>query len=142
MTITKQYRLLPEVAGQLGKHTQLDSSVHPPRIFHLHFIFDGWLGDDIIECFPCFLITESMLEKLNHIHLTGYSSKDAEISSSELYKDLHPNRDLPNFKWLIINDNLGDDFFLDKKNYLMVSERAMEILKQYGKLEHCEIEEI
>lgn len=46
------YKLIePEVAGSLGKETELDSSVFPPHVKKLHYEFDGWLGDDILESF-------------------------------------------------------------------------------------------
>jgi len=41
----------PEVACGLGEKTQMDSSVHPPIVSKLHFVFEDWLGDDIIKPF-------------------------------------------------------------------------------------------
>lgn len=138
----KQYRLFPEVPGQLGSNTQLDNSVHPPVLIHLHLMFDGWLGDEIIECFPCFLMAEILVKKIEQFNLTGYSLSDAEISISEIFKDLYPNREIPRFKWLIVGKDPQDDFFLDNENILNVSGRGIEILKDVGKLDYCQIEPI
>jgi hypothetical protein len=44
-----QYILEPEVSGEIGERTVIDSSVHPPIVSYLHFVFMGWLGDDLIE---------------------------------------------------------------------------------------------
>ena len=55
-----QYLIEPEVPGGLGDKTQGDFSKHPPVIEHLHFQFEGWLGDDLLESFPCFLVSNSV----------------------------------------------------------------------------------
>src|SRR3954454_10828086 len=58
------FALEPEVAGQLGDTTMLDTSVHPPVIQRLEYRFDGWLGDDLLESFPCFVVTERLANEL------------------------------------------------------------------------------
>ena len=56
--MARQYWLVsPEVAGELGDGTVMDTAVHPPWVSRLHHRFQGWLGDDLLECFPCFLTT-------------------------------------------------------------------------------------
>jgi hypothetical protein len=32
--------------------------VHPPIVSRLHLVFDTWEGDDLVERFPTFLVTE------------------------------------------------------------------------------------
>ena len=54
------YFIEPEVAGGWGGNTIADTSVHPPKISKLHYQFDGWLGDDLLESFPCFIVSESL----------------------------------------------------------------------------------
>ena len=114
----------------------------PPKILHLHLAFDGWLDDELIECFPCFLTTESLLKELKKSILTGFSSHDVEVTYSELFLDLYSNRQMPQFKWLIINGNDSDNFFINDKNYLVVSHKVMNLIKEYGQLDNCEIEEV
>ncbi|WP_241280098.1 hypothetical protein [Chryseobacterium cucumeris] len=44
------YRFIePEVAGGLGEQSQLDNSFLPPLIKNLHYEFEGWLGNDLVE---------------------------------------------------------------------------------------------
>ncbi|SEA55951.1 hypothetical protein SAMN05660909_02491 [Chitinophaga terrae (ex Kim and Jung 2007)] len=136
----KYYKLIPEVPGELGEKTQMDSSVHPPKIEYLQFIFDGWLGDDLIECFPCFLISETLQLSLGKTDLGGFTIKEVEIAYSSLFEELYPDRKMPAFKWLVIIGKDGDDFFLDTKNNLIVSERCLGFLKEYGNLNNCEVE--
>ncbi len=61
MTDHPRFQILePEVAGGWGANIIADTDCHPPRIEHLHYEFEGWLGDPIVESFPCFLILESL----------------------------------------------------------------------------------
>lgn len=137
----RYYKLKPEIPGKLGERTDIDNASHPPKIRNLHFEFDGWLGDDLIECFPCYLITENLLMALNSADLSGFIMKDAEISFSQIFNDLYPNKVMPSFKWLIISGEYGDDFFMGN-NYLHVSSEALDFLKHNGRLRFCEIEEV
>ncbi|MRG44329.1 hypothetical protein GFS24_04350 [Chitinophaga sp. SYP-B3965] len=133
-------RLKPDTPGQLGSKTILDNNVHPPRIDSFQFIFDDWLGDDLIECFPCFLITERLLNKLEGMSLKGYVIKDVEIEFSPLFYDLNGNKKVPAFKWLYITGQAGDDFFIDEENCLMVSVNAYERINKDGNIPNCEVE--
>lgn len=133
-------RLKPDAPGQLGSKTVLDNTVHPPRIDNFQFIFDDWFGDDLIECFPCFLITERLVNKLQETSLKGYVVKDVEIEFSPLFYDLNGNKKVPAFKWLYINGLPGDDFFIDEEKCLMVSANAYELIKREGNISNCEVE--
>jgi hypothetical protein len=46
------YAIEPEVAGELGEGTVMDTSVHPPRVSAVEYVITDWLGDDIIESYP------------------------------------------------------------------------------------------
>lgn len=133
-------RLKPDTPGQLGSKTVLDNKVHPPRIDNFQFIFDDWLGDDLIACFPGFLMTERLLNKLQGASLKGYLVKDVEIEFSPLFYDLNGNKKVPAFKWLFINGQPGDDFFIDESNDLMVSANAYEQIKKEGNISNCDVE--
>lgn len=140
MLSREYYRFKPDTPGQLGNKTTLDNRSHPPHIDNLQFIFDDWLGDDLIECFPCFLISERLLNKLKASDLKGYSIKEAEIEFSPLFYDLNGNKKVPAFKWFYVNGAQGDDFYLDEEHCLMVSSRAYEQIKNAGNINNCEIE--
>lgn len=119
----------PEVAGQLGESTVMETSSHPPIVTHLHYHFDGWLGDDLLEAFPCFIITERLAEALTKSELTGWQLKDVVVSKSETFEDLYPGRELPKFRWLVVHGQQGEDFALADKLHLEVSDRALEFLR-------------
>ncbi len=139
--MTEFYKLFPEVPGQLGEKTQMDTTSDPPTVRYLHFIFDGWLGDDLIECFPCYLITTTFLKRLLMENLSGFDIEAVEIGYSEVFKELYPNRKLPEFKWLKINGQIGNDFFLRDK-CLIVSKKVLKIFEENGNIRNCEIEKI
>lgn len=124
------YFIEPEVSGQLGDNTNIDVSIDPPKVEHLHFVFYGWLGDDLIECFPVFLITEKLKNALAISELSGYEIKDCEIEESDEFKLLQ-NVILPNFFWLLITGNKNDDFSITG-NKLKVSDNAYSFLNQYN----------
>lgn len=69
----KYYMIEPEVAGEIGENTIYDNydeiinQKKKPIISHLHYIFDGWLGDELLEVTPCFLISERLKKEIeNH----------------------------------------------------------------------------
>jgi len=61
----------PVVPGGLEIEPELDNSIPPPLISKCHIEFEGWLGNDILEIFPCFLISETLKIKINNAMLTG-----------------------------------------------------------------------
>ncbi|UTX50278.1 hypothetical protein [Chryseobacterium sp. MA9] len=137
------YKLIePEVAGGLGVQTQMDNSFFPPLIKNLHYEFEGWLGDDILESFPCYIVTERLRDGIELEKLTGVSFDKVLISKSETFLELYPDRELPNFFWAKINgESNRDDFFITEKNGLAISERAYSLLKNYN-IDQADIEDL
>ncbi|WP_459204012.1 hypothetical protein ACQVRV_07895 [Ralstonia pseudosolanacearum] len=70
----KYFFIEPEVAGKLGENTVLDPTVHPARVDKLHYKFSGWLGDAMLESFPCVIATQAASDALKQsragFHLT------------------------------------------------------------------------
>ena len=52
-----RYTLEPEVPGGWGTGIEVDNSCHPPIVKRLHIEFDGWCGDELLECYPCFIVS-------------------------------------------------------------------------------------
>jgi hypothetical protein len=100
------FSLEPEVAGSLGKNTVIDTEVHPPSVKHLHYELDGWLGDDLLESFPCYIATDRFRCAILDVAGTGYSFAEVEISISDQFHELYPSRELPVFWWLKISGSL------------------------------------
>jgi hypothetical protein len=136
------YKLEPEVAGHLGDDTVMDSSVHPPIVDTLHYEFDGWLGDELLTAFPCFVVTKHMQQLIEGVQASGCRFGPVKISRSELFEELHPERQLPKFTWLIVTGTAKKDDFgtTPTGGGLIVSERALMAMKR-GTLDDCRISE-
>lgn len=137
----KYYTLSPEVAGELGEDTEMDTAVHPPVVSRLHYEFSDWLGDDLVESFPVFLISSVLGQDASGAGLTGFVLADAEVTVSEEAQELLEGETIPEFRWLKITGQPGvDDFGQTEQARLVVSERALEVLRQ-GSLENCDVED-
>ncbi|MBM3484740.1 MAG: hypothetical protein FJX66_15790 [Alphaproteobacteria bacterium] len=131
----------PEVAGELGHGSVLDTSVHPPHVSKLEYRFIGWLGDELLETFPCYVVTERLGVALISACLAGFELDDVDVVVSDEFIEMYPGRSLPTFKWLKVTGQAGvDDFGLSHEHTLVVSDAALQQLRQHT-LSHCDIEE-
>jgi hypothetical protein len=133
------YLLSPLVPGDFGPGTELDRSVHPPVVHKLHFVFDNWLGDDLIESFPIHLATEALATMIDDAGLTGVTWAPVQVSKdpqAELFFDWK----LPPWRWLQPAKDRDADFWVDDLARLHVSERALETLKS-SNIAHAEVSE-
>lgn len=129
----RYFYIEPEVAGGLGKNTVLDPRMHPPIVSKLHYQFDGWLGDILVESFPSWIITESGQQKIRASGLTGATFSDVEVTTSEQFMQLYPTFELPKFVWLRVEGAPGqDDFGIAQDHRLVVSERSLEVSRGLG----------
>jgi hypothetical protein len=125
--------LASEVAGEIVADTILDNSVHPPIVTFLHFHFTGWLGDDILETFPCFLISERLKNSIEEQKLKGISFDSVKITKSSDFVMTSINDHLPIFYWAKINGVLGvDDFVIAKDFRLLVSDKAYYVISAFN----------
>lgn len=123
------YTIEPEVAGGLGTGTVMDASVHPPRVVQLDYEFAGWLGDDLLETFPCYIVTERLADALTNAELTGFTLADLTVSTSEDFSE-HFHQSLPRFQWLQVHGSSGiDDMWLDGSHMLTVTETALAVFR-------------
>lgn len=136
------YSLEPEVAGGFGENSVLDTNTHPPDVKHLHYEFDGWLGDDLVESFPCYLVSERLKKVISEVATSGFSFAEVEVSTSEEFHDMCDDQELPEFSWLKVFGQPGvDDFGMSSENCLVVSERVLKGMQEGGNLENCDITE-
>jgi hypothetical protein len=125
--------LEPEVAGGWGANTVADVSVHPPAVTRLHYEFQGWLGDDLLESFPCFIVSERLAAELLRSELTGFTLDALKVSTSAEFEELHPGRRLPEFRWLRVAGRAGqDDFGIGPDYRLVVSAAALAVLEGFS----------
>lgn len=138
------YELEPEVAGGLGENTVMDTTVHPPRVSRLEYEIHGWFGADLIESFPCFLVSSDLAQALADTDLRVFELRDVEVTITPEAEDLRNKlniRSFPHFQWLYVTGIAGqDDIGITSKASLVVSDRGLEFLRQFN-LEGCDIEE-
>lgn len=138
----KYYELSPEVAGELGPQSVIHTDKYPPLVEKLEYIFQGWLGDELLESFPCFIVSKRLGELLKDANLTGFHLEDMDIKTSDEFKDLYPNRELPDFVRIVIDGRrYVDDFGLSVDYKLIVSETAMKVIRRIP-IEYCDIIEL
>lgn len=152
------YLLEPEVAGELGEGTSYQNFENVrakgerPIVDKLHYHFTGWLGDELLEATPCFIVTEDLALEFEKNNISGYRFEDVCISSSDEFYEMYPDRKLPKFKRLVptgsiyvekgtFRDWTGEDICISQGAYLVVSEKALEIL-QSRKFANCDISEL
>lgn len=129
----KYYIVEPEVAGGFGEGTIIDYSSGKMLVKELHYKFDGWLGDEILESTPCFIASKKIMQEIKRVSCTGVTFSDVEISMSDDFKSTRPSLILPEFVWLRIDGNPGcSDFAINPDLNLVVSELALEILSRVG----------
>lgn len=127
----------PEVIVGLGENTIIDNNYSPPKVENLDLEIEDWLGDDLMESYPCFIITEALKSGLEKRKFTGYESiNEIEVKKAEYFKDNYQlAKDVPKFYWLKINGTpFKDDFSISNDNALklyklLVSEDVLNFLK-------------
>jgi hypothetical protein len=134
------YLLRPEVAGGWGPNIKVHRQTHPPVVTHLHYEFEGWLGDDLLTTFPEFIVTERLARALEQSTLSGFRLAPAEISPGGMWEQLYPDRSPPQCRWLRISAAAGKaDFGRTALADLVVSQAGLDILRGFS-LKECEVQ--
>lgn len=149
------YLLEPEVAGEFGEKTIVSNfeavrEGQRPKVKHLHYLITGWLGDELLECTPCFIVTEALAADIKKSDVNGYIFENVDVSTGDEFNEMYPNQSIPQFVRLIPkgtvelidNDSYknwsGNDICLTKKSYLVVSETMLNILKNH-QIDNCDV---
>ena len=86
----KYIKIEPEVIVGLGEDTKINKSNYPPIVNYLHINLEDWLGDDLMENFPVFIITEYLKSSLETTRFSGYTIKDLKLTFDEYITYIHP----------------------------------------------------
>jgi hypothetical protein len=152
------YMLEPEVAGELGEKTEFQNyddvrlKGERPIVTKLNYSFTGWLGDELLEATPCFIVTEALAKAIEKNSLSGYRFEKVLISFSDEFKEIYPDKKMPIFKRLIptgkviIENGLckewsGDDICASQNSYIVVNSKALSIIRDHN-IENCDITEL
>jgi len=136
------YRLEPQVAGELGPDTDLDTSTHPPKVKRLEFVLDQPESDELVTSFPVFLVSAQLGSRIKKARLDGFKLAKASVGPSDNYRELYGKAKHRDYRWLQVTGSAGrSDFWLDESFNLCVSDRAMTILEA-AVLSDCHIEQV
>ena len=134
------FALEPEAAGEFGENTELDTSVHPPKVLQLDVVLDEWLGDDLLWVYPAYLVSQQLADKLVASGLREFALRNVAVSILPEAEEWLDGRIVPTFLWWQVTGQAGvDDFGVTDKGHLVVSERGLAILKANGQLEECDV---
>ena len=111
----------------------MNTEVHPPVVERLNYEFRGWLGDDILESFPCFIVSDRLKVRIETEGLNGISFYNVIITKSSEFIDLYPDKGLPMFYWAKINGEIyKDDFAIGEDFRLVISDKADFVLNLFN----------
>ena len=126
-------KIQPEVIAGLGERTEYLEK-QPPfnTVVKLHIQLEDWLGDDLMECHPCFIVTEELKKGLENSEFNGFEIAEMEVTQDEYFSNNYQlKKPLPKFYWLkIIGKKDADDFYLSEKDYLMSSGELTNFIKE------------
>ncbi|WP_338778766.1 hypothetical protein [Metabacillus sp. FJAT-52054] len=149
------YFLEPEVSGNHGEQTVYGSAENVKRegisgkIQFLHYEFQGWLGDDLAEATPAFIISSRLEEALRNSHLKDCKIEPCLITASDEFKERQPDIAIPAFyRWIPLGtidvegqtykNWSGHHFCLSAKGELVVTKTALDLLKKFS-MDHCDV---
>jgi len=141
----KNYKKIqPEVIVGLGAETEFQEKEAPFKtVVKLHINLEDWLGDDLMECYPCYIVTENLKHLLENNSFNGYEIRQMKVSLDENFEyNYSKSKPLPLLHWLqIVGKNNIDDLFLDENKDLNVSEDFLVFLKANVDLKYLDIEQ-
>lgn len=149
------YFLEPEVSGGHGGKTihGTDEDVAKEgisgNIKFLHYEFEGWLGDDLLESAPTFIISSDLEEELKRSGMKDYKLQTCLITVSDVFMELYPTKELHSFTRFIplgtveiegesFKNWSGNDFCISPKGELVLTKKALDFLNKFS-IKHCGI---
>ena len=138
----KYNKLNPEVIVGLGERTEFLEKEPPFKtVRKLHIELEDWLGDDIMKCHPCYIVTESVKIDLEKSVFTGFEFDNMEVTKGEYFLNNYQlKKNVPEFYFMkIIGKEGSDDLFLDDNLLLSIDEIFLDYLKHNFALNYSAI---
>lgn len=118
------FNLEPEVSG---------APVGGSRVGAMAYVFDTWLGDDLVRAYPGVLVTAAVKTALLGLTKpTGFEITRARVRASPFFKKHSPEKRLPPFWSIEVRGRAGvDDIGLGGAGILVVSRRVLDVLLNF-----------
>lgn len=143
----KLYFLEPEVSGGHGELTvygteeDIAKAGISGKVKFLHYEFEGWIGDDLLESTPAFIVSSKLETQLENSNFKDYKIEKCLITTSVEFKEMYPSKEIPLFsrfiplgKVEVEGENFknwsGHHFCLSPKGELVVTKEALDFLKR------------
>lgn len=136
----RYFYIEPEVSGELGDGTVMDTTVHPPKVDKLNYQFGSWLGDDLIESFPCYIVSERLAEKMKEGDFSGFVLDEVMVTKSQDFDEVSTIKHLTKFYWLKVNGKpFKNDISISDDHRLLVSEKLFKLIRSFN-LNYADVE--
>ncbi|MGQ7856663.1 hypothetical protein ACUN24_20690 [Pedobacter sp. WC2501] len=129
----KYIKIEPEVIVGMGEDTNIEQSSVPPLVTDLHINLEDWLGDDLMEIYPVFIVTERLKSVLELTTFSGYSIRNLKLTFGDYFENNYRlETKVPPFYWMVVSGiKENDDFYIDGSQTLNVSFEALSFLKKF-----------
>ncbi len=141
----KEYnKLQPEVIVGIGQNTEFEENKPPYKtVIKLQITLEDWLGDDLMECYPCYIVTQRLKDKLEiNNKLTGFKFSDMEVIKDEYFDDNYQlSRPIEKFYWMkIVGKKNINDVFIGDSYSLYASKEFINFLRANATINYLEID--
>lgn len=136
-------KIQPEVIVGIGNNTVFNDQGSTFRsVTKLHLHLEDWLGDDLMECFPCYIVTERVRNLLLATCYSGFEILDLELTKvCNIESGDDQTKPLPQFYWLKVTGQHGkDDIYLNEKRDLSISDKLLAFLQSHADLKYLDVE--
>jgi hypothetical protein len=136
------YILAPECCGTFGRKTLYNGELSdvPPQIYRLHYEFTSFPTGELVSVSCIFVATESLAETVKSLNPrpTGVTFEDIAVTTTYEFRQNHPDRELPPFKWFKVTGKAGKEAVgMSADNQLVVSEAVLRSIHQ--RLGNCSV---
>ncbi|MCW1916479.1 hypothetical protein OJ996_23025 [Luteolibacter sp. GHJ8] len=87
------YELTLAALGGPGKSSEATGEGVFKDYTTLHAVFESWLGDELLEILPCFLVTSSLGFHLSSEGFSGFELHDVEVEKGSQFDLAYPGVD-------------------------------------------------
>lgn len=138
----KNYAIIqPEVIVGLGDDTIFKESIPPlVTLEELHINLEDWLGDDLMECYPAYIITSRLKEGLENQEFTGFTITQLKLTTSEYFENnFQLDVDLPQMYWMKINGRPGESDIVLNDKKLLIDQPFLDFLQNKYNCKYMDI---
>ena len=135
-------KIQPEVIVGIGNNTVFEEKEPPFKtINRLHIELEDWLGDDLVECYPVYIVTDALKKGLEESNFSGFKFAEMEITKSEYFDDNYQlKKELPNFYWMKIIGQLDiDEILIGNNKELFIKPKLVEFIKKKYNVKFMEV---